>query len=102
MECFIVLTLFLIGITTWIEWRRAEMLDAKRPELAAAMDQALWDQYGPGSKQAYYDFFRGYHYDASAPWSETLARVRNLGLRKGFIGVREAPKVFQSNLNHIV
>lgn len=108
MELIIVLTVCLLALSTWHERRVAHRQREQSLELATLLNQTLWDKYGPGTKQGYWDLFAKDPYttinlgdDRSRTISvfEELNQVELLvGNAGAVLAVPEAPEWYQSRL----
>jgi hypothetical protein len=57
MECTILVALILALGNMWFEAKQTKRLQEQAPEYAKIINQAIWDKYGPGQKEAYYKLF---------------------------------------------
>lgn len=112
-EAVIVITILMIFIVRSVEQQRMENHLQTRVDRMKVLNQALWDQYGPGSRYAYDRIIQPENYEKfvnhnpqlihyTDPWQkvfETVDAANAAGVVEGILGVDEAPDWFDECLD---
>jgi len=120
MELTIVFTVLLMVTTSRMEQRHTRHLEKDMQSMIQEVNQAMWDKFGPGTKQGYIDFFSETkntnitgnmnippvpsqnepHYRSL--WDEIMSlTTTEMGDCRGFIAVESTPEWFKTKLAEI-
>ena len=102
MECTILAALILALCNMWFEIQQSNKQSEKAPEYAKIINKAIWDKYGPGQKEAYFNLFPPRDYIPTEIETETNSFIPEIFhkpcLNQGFAVNPNAPEWFNTNL----